>query len=498
MSLARAVASAVRRHPEEPALEVRGAQLTYTQLWHASGQLAREMADLVPAPRRVGLLGGRSLISYAGYLAALRLGATVVPMNPQFPAARTVAVASAAGVDLILVDDTVDPAVAEGPAPVLLPRLDGPAIADGTCAEVDGAAVAYILFTSGSTGTPKGVPITHASVLSYVRHITARYGLGPGCRLTQNFDLTFDPSVFDLFGSWVSGATLVAPEPAEVLLPTRYVNRRAITHWFSVPSTVSYARRARTLAPAAMSGLRWSIFIGEPLTLEQAEAWRTSAPGSQLENVYGPTELTVSCTEYRLPATAPVTSNRTVPIGAVLPGLEWILVRDGAVTPDEGELCVRGTQRFPGYLDPADNAERFLRVVDGQVRVHAGGPVGPDHWYRTGDRVRSEDGELVHLGRLDRQIKLRGYRVELGEIEAALRQQDGVDDAAVLCDPTGQRLHAFYTGRELDGTVLVAGLAARLPAYMVPAEPRHLADLPLNPNGKTDYLQLSALLRDER
>ena len=365
--------------------------------------------------------------------------------------------------------------------------------------------VAYTLFTSGSTGTPKGVPIRHRNLADFLSWSIERYQAGPDCRFSQAFDLTFDPSVFDLFVSWCSGATLVVPQANEVLTPVRFVQDNAITHWFSVPSVVSIARRLRALRPGAMPGLRVSLFAGEQLTLTQAAAWADAAPDSVVENVYGPTELTITCTGYRLPADRerwPVTSNGTVPIGVAYPHLDGVLLDENGVTAQDGELCVRGSQRFRGYLDPADDRNRFVRLSGSAAAPVLARPE-QDDWYRTGDRVRVEDGQWVHLGRLDDQVKIQGYRIELGEIESVLRGHPDVHDVVVLAldSPGGQvELTALYSGRTAERADLAGLVATKLPRYMVPAHYLYVDRFPVNANGKIDRRKLmsdAGALRDD-
>ncbi|WFE36087.1 amino acid adenylation domain-containing protein [Micromonospora sp. WMMD975] len=490
MSLYKWFQWSVERAPEAVALEVDGQSVTYRRLHDLAGGLAgRIHAEVGRRPRAVGLLAARSLPAYAGYLAALRAGAVVVPLNPAFPTARNAGLCRDAGVDAVVVDAAgaqVAAGVAGGAATV---RLDdapaGPAPEPASGPD----DVAYLLFTSGSTGRPKGVPIRHRNVDAYLAHCLDRYPVGPGDRLSQTFDLTFDPSVFDMFVAWGGGATLVVPQPDEVLTPVRFVNERRITHWFSVPSVVSLARRMRMLSPGVMPGLRHSLFAGEQLTHEAARAWAVAAPNSVVENLYGPTELTVTCAAHRLPADPadwPATSNGTVPIGDVYDTLDAILRdEDGGTGGDDGELCVRGPQRFAGYLDPADDEGRFV--------THAG-----QRYYRTGDRVRREHGTLVHHGRLDDQVKLRGYRIELGEIEMVLRGHPGVEDAVVLALGEGDAvtLQAVYTGAAGIAAELARRCADRLPGYMAPARIHHVAALPTNGNGKTDRRRTAALVGD--
>ena len=303
------------RFGEHPALEVGTETLTYRELRELAEAFAVRLvaANDGDLPQRVGLLASRSVTAYAGYLAVLRTGAAVVPLNPEFPAARTATMAAAAGLDLILTDTPaaadVGPGVpqlvagpaelAELTAPPAVPPSESPA-ALPPCPAAPGD-VAYIIFTSGSTGSPKGVPVLHSNVAAYLSHVVPRAEAGPGSRLSQAFELTFDVSVYDMFVAWGSGGTLVVPTRSQLLSPVKLINAQRLTHWFSVPSVVSFAARLGTLAPNSMPTLRWSLFAGEQLPLALASKWRAAAPHSTMENLYGPTEVTVTCAEYRLP-----------------------------------------------------------------------------------------------------------------------------------------------------------------------------------------------------
>ncbi|SMD22993.1 AMP-binding protein [Kibdelosporangium aridum] len=458
-------ARSTRRHPDAEALRVGDTAWTYRQLREA----VEVMAARLDGHSRVGVLATRSPLAYIGYLAALCAGSVVVPLNPRFPVRRNNIICREAGVSVIIAD-----------VPHELVCTDGrpPSMGD----------VAYLLFTSGSTGRPKGIAIRHRNVSAYVAYNIERYQVRPGCRLSQTFDLTFDPSVFDLFVAWGAGATVVVPQRDELNDPVTLVNREGITHWFSVPSVVSLAARMRRLPPGSMPGLRWSLFAGEQLTMEQARAWSAAAPGSVLENLYGPTELTVTCTAYRLAKDAeqwPETSNRTVPIGHCYPHLDHLVLDAEGRSSDDGELCVRGVQRFDGYLDERNNIGRFVRYDTVAASYEGTGRVPDDVWYRTGDRVTvGPDGSMVHRGRLDNQVQVHGYRVELGEIEAALRMHPRVHEAVLLSD--GAELSAVYIGADVGNDELARWLSTRLPPYMVPRTYTRVDELPLNHNGKID------------
>lgn len=482
------------RYPDVTALEVGDERLSYAELRDLAERVSVTLAARVRS-RAVGVHCSRSIGAYVGYLAALRVGAAVVPLNPNVPVARNSTICRAARVNVVVTDD---PECAELPPLIPVVHLTSElrsAELDRPPCQGNADDVAYILFTSGSTGRPKGVPIRHRQLADYLPYCAGRYEVGPGSRLSQAFDLTFDPSVFDMFVAWYAGATLVVPQPDEILMPARFIARRRISHWFSVPSVISLARRLHDLPPDAMPQLRWSLFAGEQLTFEQARSWAAAAPGSVIENLYGPTELTITCTGYRLPQRVdrwPRTVNGTVPIGQPYPHLEaTVLGERGA----PGELCIRGSQRFSGYVDPGDDEGRFVRVVDGRVTPVSGPPASMD-WYRTGDRVCWQDGELVYLGRTDDQVKIGGHRIEPGEIECVLREHAGVHDAVVLAvENDGQTmLEALYTGEsELD---LLDQLRRRLPAYLVPARVRHVPQFPVTANGKIDRLGLRRSVDD--
>ncbi len=492
-------AASVAAFPDRTALEVAGEHFSYAELH----DLAERTAALLltgsgDRPARVGLLANRSVAAYAGYLAAQRLGATTVPLGPDQPPARTAAVVAAAGVDVVLAErDTA--------LPCRVVVFDPAAPAAANLPEHRGGPddVAYILHTSGSTGTPKGVPILHRNVSALLDHAIARYEIGHDSRLSQTFDLTFDPSVWDLFTAWSTGAALVVPDRNELVRPARFIAGRGITHWFCVPSIITYAQRLGDLAANSMPTLRWSLFCGEPLTVRQAAAWREAAPDSVLGNLYGPTELTVICVEYTLPARPqewPAPANGTVPIGTVHPHLDALVLDEDGLPAEEGELCVRGPQRFPGYVRPEENAGRFVHFDGHRARVYRETAAPPDEvYYRTGDRVLAEGTTLLHLGRLDHQVKISGHRVEVGEVEAALRDVPGVAEAVVipLTDAGGQTtLQAVYSGVPCDPVRLRTALGRRLPGYMLPRGFTRLETLPLNANRKVDRRAVAALLAD--
>lgn len=505
---------AVRAHAERPALVVRDVTLTYAELEGTARRWASVLVARVGAPpKRVGVFGFRSATAYVGVLAAQLAGATFVPLNPRFPPARTRRMAQMAGLDAIIVDKlgmTQLGEVLEGlePRPAVL-------LSDGEDAELLRSAtpleelppitmedVAYLLFTSGSTGEPKGVPITHSNVRAYLDFCQDRYRFDARDRFSQTFDQTFDLSVHDQFLCWEAGACLFAMSPADLLAPTRFINTHQLTVWFSVPSVVAQMRKRGTLKPASLPTLRWSLFCGEPLPRASAEGWLAAAPSSTVENLYGPTELTIACAVHRWdPERSPAKCvNDMVSIGAPFPGLRAIVVDDSlAIVKDgePGELCVAGPQTSPGYWnDATKTAERF-------VEMHGA------RFYRTGDRVvalpdaATPDGvEYACLGRVDHQVKVLGFRVELGEIESVLQRDPRVVQAVALGWPmvegSAQGIVAFVCGADVDVDALNATCKGALSDYMVPTAIHVVDAMPLNANGKVDRGALAEQLRRER
>jgi amino acid adenylation domain-containing protein len=361
----------------------------------------------------------------------------------------------------------------------------------------DRDAIAYLLFTSGSTGVPKGVKVAHRNVTAFVSYMAELYGITEHDRFSQMFQLTFDLSVFDMFVCWERGACLCCPTAKGLMNPGRFITDIEPTIWFSVPSTVAFMRHLGKLKPGAYPSLRWSLFCGEPLPLTSAEAWAQAAPNSIIENLYGPTELTIACTRYRYsPQTASAHSEQgIVPIGDPYPGMAALVVDDGLreVEPGEtGELLMRGPQMSLGYLDDPEKTAIAFVVPAGQTDVH----------YRTGDRVRRPKDErpMTHLGRLDFQVKVLGHRVELGEIEAVIREESGLPGVVAVGWPVTESgfggIEAFVEG-DIDVAQLRTRVATRLPDYMTPRRVHAMARLPRNSSDKVDRQALTKWLGEE-
>lgn len=493
------LAAILAHHGTRPALAIGRQAWSYAQVIDAARALAASIDGREAGPHSlVAVLAHKSPTATIAPLAAVLAGRGYLPLNVKFPARRLAAMIRAGGAATILVGPEAAALVAplrealgEADPPTFIAvdptATAGPAIPPRTCRP---DAVAYLLFTSGSTGAPKGVPITFANLAAYLAEIRTVCPLDPDDRASQTFDPTFDLSVHDLFVTLSAGACLYPVPDASLINPARFIRQAELTAWFSVPSVAMFMARAGTLRPGMLPSLRLSLFCGEALPVATANQWAGAAPHSRLVNLYGPTEATIAIAAQdwnaaarRLPA-----RNGVVPIGRLFPGQRHRLVADdGAVVagPGRGELCLAGAQVCAGYLDdPAKTAERFLSTPDGR-------------WYRTGDLVEQDSTGLLHfLGRVDFQVKINGYRVELGETEAALRRASGCD--AVVALPTavgavGGGLIAYILGEAGDAEAILAVCRQTLPPYMVPSRLIWRRSFPLNANGKIDRLALAAL-----
>lgn len=437
-------------------------------------------------PMVVGVLAGRDVVGYAGALAAFRSGATLVPLNPAFPPARNAMMLAMTGARVLLADEATSSGViaqmVEGSEiDVVLVNaahdvLAKPEVPVPTIPSKAQAEAAYVLFTSGSSGVPKGVPITHANVAAFLRAATRRYPLAPPDRMVQAYDMTFDLALASLLLAWSQGCPVVPASVFGLADPARLVARYGITVWASVPSVVELAASNGTLTPGSIPGLRLSMFCGEPLTVDSAEAWRRAAPHSVVENTYGPTEMTMFCTSHTWQRG--LDFGPTVPIGVPFDGVDVLVVDDDGRVASTGELLLRGDQMFGGYLDPQNDVRAFLTLGDPHER-----------WYRTGDLVRRAPEGLVHLGRVDDQMQVGGYRVEPGDVEHVLRATLGVTTAVVV--QQGTSLVAFVHP-EPRADEEVAGVEDHLPSYMCPRKIVVLDKVERNANGKLDRAYYAA------
>lgn len=514
------------RFANRPALVVPTRSITYRELRKFALRIAAtiQARSDTSARRLTAILAARSPAAFAGVLGGLLAGNGYVPLNPLFPPQRNQTMFTQSKCASLVVDnsglaqlDTILEAAPSNLLVILPDSANGAGLsarwpqlqfADETAlideqnwrepAPPSHDDLAYLLFTSGSTGRPKGVMVAQRNVRAFVDYITECYQVTELDRFSQLFDLTFDLSAFDTFVAWERGACVCCPSQKVVIKPDRFITDNELTVWFSTPSTAAFLKQLGALRPNRFPSLRLSLFCGEPLPVPLAQSWETAAPNCIIENLYGPTELTIACTRYRWDAAVspPHAELGIVPIGFPYPGMNVMVADDQfrEVAPgQEGELLMNGPQMSLGYLDNPENNQRAFVLPPGKTVPY----------YRTGDRVRRPVGDspLVHLGRVDFQVKILGHRVELGEIEEVVRRATGYDGVVAVGWPPSQSgysgVEVFIEGNTQDITALRDAAAASLPAYMVPRHFRFMERLPRNANNKLDRKALQELLETE-
>jgi amino acid adenylation domain-containing protein len=472
--------------PDGIAAELDGESLTYAELNAAANRLARRLRDLgVGRDVLVGICMQRSLRRLVGLMGILKAGGGYVPLDPEYPADRLAFMLEDAEVPVIVTDDLSEPALPEPTAQVVsldrdwaeLSELDGA----NPSFDVAPADLAYVIYTSGSTGRPKAVVIEHRNAVNFCMAEISHWHIGPDDRLLQFASLNFDVSVLDIFVTLLSGATVVLGTTETFTSPPRlgdYIRDQRITVMCLPPAVLNL------IGDEKFPELRVVIAGGEAFSSALVHKW--ARPGLRFVNGYGPTETTVGATMMECEDDG----MDPPPIGLPLTNYTaYVLDKNLNPVPVGvlGELHLGGASVARGYLKrPELTAERFIKdpfSTEEQARL-----------YKTGDMVRRlPDGNLQFLGRFDDQIKIRGLRVELGEIEAVLEQHPDVLQTAVLVgqDRAGEKQLVGYVRVDPDGVApsvadLRQHLAARLPSFMVPTHLLVLDKFPLNRSGKVD------------
>jgi amino acid adenylation domain-containing protein len=483
------------RTPHAVAVEFGDVVLSYAQLHARAAALAgRLRAAGIGAEARVGLAMERSAELVVAMLGTLMAGAAYVPLDPAYPLGRLAFMVANAGVGALVVRGELPDALAGFGGPVIAISSDDPAApdpGDAGCPDVGGDALAYVVYTSGSTGTPKAIGIPHRAVVRLVRN-TAYVPFARDERIAQLSNASFDALTFEVWGALLNGGAVVGIDRDTVLDPdalAEAIREKRVTTAFLTVALFNQVARAR---PAGFGSMRHLLVGGEALEPSAVRAVLAAGPPRRLLNGYGPSESTTFATWHlvdHVPAEA-----ASVPIGLPLANTT-AYVLDGSLRPcglgETGELYLGGDGLARGYLGRRGmTAERFV--------PDALGAAAGARLYRTGDRVRRrEDGALEFLARADQQVKVRGFRIEPGEVEAALRDHPDVRDCTVAVREDGgeKRLVAYVVARNgspPSAAALRDALGRRLPDYMVPTAFVALDAIPLTPNGKVDRAALPA------
>ena len=480
--------------PDKPAHVSDGRVLTYGDLLARSDALAAWLdAELGENRAPVAVHGHKEAEMLIAFLGAVKSGRPYVPIDISIPAQRVERIVQCAGATLTLTPARIAEICSAAEAGAPSSHTEG-----RKCRCVQGDDPHYILFTSGSTGEPKGVVITAANLDHFVSWMLAeQHFLTQEEVFLNQAPFSFDLSVMDLYASLVSGGTLFSITKDHVANLKKLYEAFAhsgVTTWVSTPSFAQMCMIERGFTEAMLPALRRFLFCGETLAPETASQLLERFPQAQVWNTYGPTEATVATTSIRIDRAA-IKHWPTLPVGASMPGTRVCILDENAQPVPEGErgeIIIAGPNVSPGYLGRDDLTAKAFFQLDGQPA------------YRTGDWGREREGLVFFEGRMDSQVKVNGYRIELGDLEANLRALPEIADAVVLPVIKQDRIDSLAaivvlavekTGSDFEFTSkLKTRLGERLPTYMIPRKFIYVDAFPMTANGKADRKKLAELL----
>lgn len=507
-----------QQYPDRIAVEeTDGTAITYRELNTLSDQLRDSLIQLGVCPGdRVGIYLRKSVDTVVSIFGILKAGAAYVPVDPGAPAARCAYIFGDCTVKVILIENrlvenlsvelenlnhhpTLIVLGGTGGGNYLKSALDQPNAAGSAGSasfEFSQDDLAYILYTSGSTGKPKGVMLSHRNALSFIDWCSEVFQPRETDRFSSHAPFHFDLSILDIYVSLKHGATLVLVEDEIGKDPIRlapWISEKRISVWYSTPSILSFLAQYGKLDQYEYPELRMVLFAGEVFPIKHLRMLKELLPKPRYFNLYGPTETNV-CTYYEVPAEIPAELTKPFPIGKACSHYQDLIkVVDeqgqGVEAGKEGELIAGGPGVMHGYWNlPERTANAYLVDASGE------------RWYKTGDIVyEDEDGNYLYVSRRDRMVKKRGYRVELGEIEAGLYKHPNVEEAAVIAlssEENGVQIKAylsFKNGQNPSRIELKRFCAEKLPNYMIPDFFSFLESLPKTSTSKIDYQKLKSL-----
>jgi D-alanine--poly(phosphoribitol) ligase subunit 1 len=484
----------IEKHAGRTAFCIEEQEYTYTQLAVLISKIQLQLAQAGGSnSRRIGIVLHNDLETYASVFACWFCGYAYVPLNPRIPQERNHTVIKEGLVDVILTSEKE--ALGFEPGIIILntkaentsiPVQD--AIKVASCADDD---LMYILFTSGSTGVPKGVPINYKNVKAF---LDSYFKLGFACneedRFLQMFDLTFDVSVASfLVPVYIGAAVYTVPSSGiKYMSVYKIMKQHKVTFASVVPSIINYLKPY--YAEISLPSLRYCILTAEASDVSNISLFADCIPSASIVNLYGPTEGTIWCTGYTFNKQSPKSYHNMLCIGKPFANVKALIQTEAgteAAINEKGELCIAGNQITTGYLNNKEkNNTSFF--TNAEVR-----------YYKTGDLCyKDDDGDIVYCGRLDYQVKIQGFRVELSEIEVTAKQLFNANAAAVALqnNKSAQELFLFVENGNMSEDAVKKELGNKLPYYMIPSKVILVEELPYNNSGKVDRVRLKELVQN--
>jgi len=464
--------------PNNNALYIDGNFYTYSEILEKAEIIFAQLKKF-ELPTRIGIYTYNSVWTYAAIIAISLSGACYVPLSNQMPNQRIASQIKLVGLKLIISEHKI--AVPVGTELMVINQTFNERKAISALVQQD---LAYILFTSGTTGEPKGVPVSKKNTSAFFSHYKKNFDFNANDKFLQPYVLNFDVSVFSIFSAWNCGACVyVVPETGfKYLNCMTMIKEQGITVSSFVPGVLQYIEKY--LDEFSFPALRYSFFSGDKLLQTLAEKWHVVAKNALIYNCYGPTETTIVCTEYlwQKDLSSEEAHNNIVSLGKPFENMQTVFLDDhDNVNRVSGELCFSGPQVIDAYLDEKQHDKFF--DFEG------------NRYYKTGDLAGyNKNGNLVFYGRKDSQVKINGYRVELLEVEQAIRHVTK-KNVVVLPNTTNEMpvLIAFIETSEIDMTDLKLKLKEILPDYMIPNSYKLVKEFPKSINGKIDIQHLKKM-----
>jgi len=468
----------VNQAPNNIAVVYEEEKITYQTLDERSDKVAAYLQSInIKQADYVGVKGNRCIQTIVNILGILKSGAVYIPIDPNMPEDRQIAVLQSSGCKLCLEDNPEYETTKHVYTPL----------------RINSSQVAYVIYTSGSTGAPKGVVITHDAVCNTIQDINEKFRVTSSDKLLGLSSISFDLSIYDIFGAFAVGATLyMIPDLYDMRNIEKLIKEKGITIWNSVPSTMQMylieTESALYATPTIQNTLRVVMFSGDYIPLTLPDQVKKAFNGVKVISLGGATEASIWSIYYPIDEVLPSWSS--IPYGRPLANQKiYILDTQGELCPlgVEGDICIGGRGLSIGYLNDVKktNEAYFMHHEFGRL-------------YRTGDcGIMHKEGYVEFRGRKDDQVKIRGFRIELGEIECILRQVDNIEDAVAIVKEDGmgeKAIHAYFVSKEtLDIATVQDELRSDLPEYMIPTYMKQLEKMPLTANGKLDKKNLPAI-----